>query len=212
MVEGTSLFDANVATVSGCALYGHSLMYILFIGNTTLSGNGEQKPLTSSGQILLQQTEMADIQFHGYTEIKHSFSNLRILASFQGNVCALFRGTTKFFNNTGGFLLMGNASINFFGQTYFEGNHGNTIALKNSRPPNPSMISGEATFLDNDSGICLSNSEIKLKGDFYFTHNGGPRHTSMYAFGSTVTINGSMLMNHNVGNAGPAIFFPQLLH
>ena len=51
MVEGTSLFDANVATISGCALYDHSLMYILFIGNTTLSGNGEQKPLTSSEQI-----------------------------------------------------------------------------------------------------------------------------------------------------------------
>ena len=162
MVEGTSLFDANVATISGCALYGHSLMYMLFIGNTTLSGNREQKPLKSPGQILLQQTEMADIQFHGYTEIKHSFSSLQTLVSFQGSVCALFRGTTKFINNTGGFLLIGNASINFIGQTYFEGNHVNTITIKNSRPPNPSMISGEATFLDNDSGINFNCQIVKL--------------------------------------------------
>ena len=203
-VEGTSLFDANMATISGGALYGHHLMYILFIGNTTLSGNREQKSIAD--QILIQHTAMADIRFYGYTEIKHSF-NGGVAVGFLGNVSTSFWGITKFINNSGGFLLMGNASISFFGQTYFEGNHGLTIELNDCSPTNPSMISGEATFVDNDSGISLLNSEIKLKGTFNFTHNGGPKHTScIYATGSTVTINGSMLMNHNIGITGPAIF------
>ena len=202
-VEGTSLFDANMATISGSALYGHHLMFILFIGNTTLSGNREQKSISS--QIFILHATMADIQFYGYTEIKHKFND-GIAVGFIGNVSASFWGITNFIDNTGGFLLMGNASISFFGQSYFEGNRGHTIGLKDCTPSNPSMISGEATFLDNDSGIWLSNCEIKLEGDFNFTHNGSPKHSCIYAFGSTVTINGSMLMNRNIGNTGAAIF------
>ena len=205
-VKGTCLFDANVATVSGGALFGYYLMHILFNGNTTFSGKRE-----SSSQIFIYHTAMANVQFHGYTEIKRSFSN-KIIAAFHDNVHVLFMGTTKFVNNTGlggGLQVLGNASIAFIGKTYFEGNYGGTsgvITFKDSRPPNPSMISGEVLFLDNDSGISLSNSEIKLKGNFNFTRNGGPRLGCMTAFGSTVTINGSMLMNLNTADTGPVLY------
>ena len=205
-VEGRSLFEANVATSVGGDLYGEFFMYIWFSGNTTLYRYRGQNP--SSSQVHILYAEMADIQFHGYTEIKESFSTA-IIVLFRGNVCALFDGITKFTNNAGllaGFAVLDNASITFLGQIYFEGNHISTrgiIALQNSRP---SMISGEAVFLDIDSGISLLNSEIKLKGDFNFTHNGGPLYGCMTAFGSTVTVNGSMLVDSNIASTGPAIY------
>ena len=207
-VEGTSLFDANVATLVGAALYGDDqIMYILFSGNTTLSEYGNQKPCSS--QIFILQTTMSDIQFHGYTEIKQSCSTGMIVV-FRGNVYVLFSGITKFVNNTsavGGFQVMDNASVNFFGQIYFKGNHGGTsgiIALKDSRP---SVIIGEVLFSDNNSGISLLNSELKLEGDFNITHSVGPQYGCItVAFGSTVTINGSMLINSNIANTVPAIY------
>ena len=202
-VEGRSLFEANVATFGG-DLYGEYLMYIWFSGNTTLSRYKGQNP--GSCQVQILYATMADIQFHGYTVIKESFS-AGIIVYLRGNVCALFNGITKFTNNIGsGFAVSDNASITIFGQTYFESNYGGSkgiIALQDSRP---SMISGEAVFVDNDHGITLSNSVIELEGDFQFTRNGGPLYGCMSAFGSTVTINGSMLVDSNIANTGPAIY------
>ena len=207
IVKGTSLFDENVAAFSGGALYGVDFMYIQFIGNTTLSRNRGKWPGTS--EIAIGQASVAEIQFIGYTEIKHSFTTGTVV-SFQGNVHALFNGTTKLINNTGfqGVLqvLDKNSSITFLGQSYFKGNRGGTIILKDSTPSNPSMIGGEAMFIDNDSGISLSYSEIKLEGDFNFTHNRSPRTGCITTIGSNVTINGTMLMNFNTAETGPAIY------
>ena len=97
-VEGTSLFDANVAGVSGGALFGTNFMYIEFVGNTILSRNVGKDP--GSNQIAIGQTSMAEVQFSGNTEIKDSVGG-GATVSFQGNVRALFNGTTKFINNTG---------------------------------------------------------------------------------------------------------------
>ena len=210
IVEGTSLFDANVALMGG-ALYGSNThMYILFVGNTTLSRYRGQKP--SSSQIkITTQTEMAEVQFDGHTEIKHTFNNGAIF-SFLGNVHALFRGITKFINNTGlkGVLEVDkNSSIELLGQTYFQGNRGGIsgmIILTGSTPSNPSTISGEATFVDNDSGLSLANSKIILEGNFNFTGNGSPRTSCINTIGSNVTINGTVLMNFNTAKTGPAIY------
>ena len=201
-VKGKSLFNANMATYGG-DLFGEYLMYIWFSGNTTLSRYRSQGP--GSSQVHILYAVMADIQFHGHTEIKESFS-FGIIVYFRGNVCALFNGITKFINNAGrlaGFSVSDNASITFFGQSYFEGNYGDVIALKGSRP---SMINGEAIFLDNDLGITLSNSELKLEGDFKCTRNGGPLYGFMTAFRSIVSINASMLVDSNIANSGPAIY------
>ena len=100
------------------------------------------------------------------------------------------------------------------GQTYFQGNYGimhSVITLDDSKPPRPSMISGEVQFLDNDSGISLSNSEIKFEGTFNFTRNhyGGSPHFGCILtalFGSTAAINGTILMNLNTADIGPAIY------
>ena len=207
VVKGTTLFDANVA-VSGGALYGTHFMYIRFFGNTTLSRNEGQRPGVS--QIAIAQASMADIQFNGYTEIKDSISTGSTV-SFQGSVHTLFNGTTKFINNTGlwGVLqvLDNNASIVILGQSYFKSNRGGTIILKaDSKPSNPSMISGEATFIDNDSGISLAYSEIHLKGNLDFTDNHGPRLGCISAFGSKVLVNGTVLMSSNTAETGPAIY------
>jgi predicted outer membrane repeat protein len=206
-VEGTTLFDANVA-ISGGALYGTHSMYIQFFGNTTLSRNEGQT--SGASQIAIGQTSMADIQFNGHTEIKDSVST-GATVSFQGNVRVLFNGTTKFINNTGlgGVLevLDNNATIIILGQSYFKSNHGGTVVLKaDSKPSNPSLISGEAVFIDNDSGISLAYSEIDLEGNFNFTENQSPSFGCINAFGSKVMINGTVLMNSNTGSTGPAIY------
>jgi predicted outer membrane repeat protein len=212
-VEGTSVFDANAATVGGGDLFGeYQVMYILFSGNTTMSRYTGLSPLTS-GQVSIIQTTMSDIQFHGYTEIKDSYST-KVIVFFRGNVSAVFSGVTKFTNNTsleGGFMLNDDASIAFFGQTHFESNHGGVggiITLENSRP---SMISGEFLFQDNDSGMHLLNTEIKFEGDFKFNFItkciSDPRYGCITALGSTITINGSFLMNSgNIANTVPAIY------
>ena len=115
-------------------------------------------------------------------------------------------------NNTGlrgGLRVLHNASITFVGQTYFQGNYGimhSVITLDDSKPPRPSMISGEVQFLDNDSGISLSNSEIKFEGTFNFTRNGGSPRLLTALFGSTAVINGTILMNLNTADTGPAIY------
>ena len=86
-VEGTSVFDANVATVAGGDLYGeYEVMNILFSGNTTMSRYRGLNLLTSS-QVFILQTPMSDIQFHGYTEIKDSYS-IRMIVYFRGNISA----------------------------------------------------------------------------------------------------------------------------
>ena len=205
--EGTTLFDANVA-VSGGALYGTHYMDIQFFGNTTLSRNEGQT--LGASQIMIGQASMADIRFNGHTEIKDSISTGTIV-SFHGNVRILFNGTTKFINNTGfmGVLevLGNNASIIILGQSYFKNNRGGTIILKaDSKPSNTSMISGEAVFIDNDSGLLLGYNEVYLEGKFNFTRNHSPRLSCINAFGSKVMINGIILMNSNTGNTGPAVY------
>ena len=205
-VKGTSLFEAN----AGSALYGTGFMYIQLIGNTTLSRNRGHIP--SSGQITIGQTSTAEVQFIGYTEIKNSISDVAT-ASFQGNVHILFNGTTKFINNTSpqlwGVLQVtgANASITIIGQSYFIGNQGGTIILSYAKPSNPSIISGEATFIDNDSGILLRASDIRLEGNFIFTNN---RISSLGCIdasrGSDVMMNGTMLMNFNTAKTKSAIY------
>ena len=153
---------------------------------------------------------MADIQFNGHTEIKNSITT-EVTASFQSNVRILFNGTTKFTNNTGlwGVLqvLDNNASTVIIGESYFKSNHGGTVVLKaDSKPSNTSMISGEVIFFDNDSGISLAYSEIDLKGKFNFTRNRSPHLGCISAFGSNITINGTVLMNSNSADTGPAIY------
>ena len=206
-VKGTTLFDANIA-VSGGALYGTHFMYIQFFGNTTLSRNKGQRP--GASQIAIGQASMADIQFNGYTEIKDSLST-GTTVSLQGNVRTLFNGTTKFINNTGlwGVLqvLDNNASFTILGQSYFKSNRGGTIVLQaDSKPSNPSMISGKAMFIDNDSGISLAYSEIHLKGKLNFTDNHSPRLGCISAFGSNVLVNGTVLMSSNTAETGPALY------
>ena len=214
-VEGTSLFDANVGVIAGSDLHGeYQVMHVLFSGNTTISGyRGLNKLSSMLSQIFILQTMMSDIQFHGNTEIKDSYST-GMIVNIQGNVCALFSGVTKFMNNTGlvgGYVIEDNATITFVGQTFFTGNHGfgGFIRLENS---GPLSISGEFLFLDNDSGMHLSNSEIKFEGDVKFKFNtrciSDPRYGCITAFGSTVTINGSMLIDSgNIANNVPAIYF-----
>ena len=211
-VEGTTLFDANVAIFSGGALFGAgNFMHIKFIGNTTLSRNEGQAPGVS--QLVIGQTSMAEVQFSGYTEIKDSVSTGAIV-SFLGNVRTLFNGTTKFINNiiiTGQLGVVqvtgANASITILGQSYFISNQGGTILLLYSKPSNPSVIRGEVIFLDNDSGISLSASDIQLEGDFIFSRN---RVSSIgcidAAGGSNVMINGTMLMNFNTATTKSAIY------
>ena len=80
-VEGTTLFDTNVA-VSGGALYGTHFMDIQFFGNTTLSRNEGHRP--GASQIAIGQASMAVIQFNGHTEIKDSIST-GTTVSFHGN-------------------------------------------------------------------------------------------------------------------------------
>ena len=214
-VKGTSLFDANTATIAGGDLYGeYHIMYILFSGNTTMTRYRGQSRF-SSNQVSIAQAIMSDIQFHGYTEIKDSYS-AKVIIHLHGNVCALFSGTTKFMNNTGlqgGYLFNENASIAFLGQTIFEGNRcgiNGVIMLGNCRP---SMISGEFLFLDNDSGMYLSSSEIKLEGDFKLNFSDSecisdPRYGCVTVLGSSVMINGSMLIKFNSNSASsvPAIY------
>ena len=212
-MEGTTVFDANAATVAGGDLYGdYQIMYILFSGNITMSRYRGQNPFTSS-QVFILQTPTSDVQFHGYTEIKDSYS-AGVIVYFRGNISALFSGVTKFVNNTGlqgGFVLNDNASVAFLGQTHFEGNQGGIsriIMLENCRP---SMISGEFLFLDNDSGMLLSNTEINLEGDFKFKFItqciSDPRYGCITALGSAIIINGSMLIDSgNIANAVPAIY------
>ena len=213
-VEGTSVFDANAGIIAGSDLYGeYQVMHVLFSGNTTISGYRGLNKLTSVlSQVYMLQTTLSDIQFHGNTEIKDSYST-GMIVYFRGNVCALFSGVTKFMNNTGlvgGYVLEDNASITFIGQTFFTGNHGfgGFIRLENS---GPLSISGEFLFLDNDSGMHLSNSEINFEGDVKFKFItkciSDPRYGCITAFGSTVKINGSMLIDSgNMANDFPAIY------
>jgi predicted outer membrane repeat protein len=214
-VEGTSVFDANVGIIAGSDLFGeYQVMHILFSGNTTMSryrGLNRHVALMLS-LVFIRTTIISDIQFHGYTEIKDSYST-GMIVNLRGNISAIFSGVTKFMNNTGlvgGYVLEDNASITFIGQTFFESNHGvgGIIRLENSKP---SMISGEFLFLDNDSGMHLSNSEIKLEGDLRFNFTtrciSDPRYGCITAFGSTVTINGSMLIDSgNIANTVPVIY------
>ena len=203
IVEGTSLFDANEA-VSGSALYGHNFKCIMFSGNTTLSRNRGRVSRSSQIHILSHSTIISEIRFSGHTEIEDGY-NIGIVTLI-GKVQALFRGITKFINNTGvegGLYVLSNASIAFFGQTYFQGNRGGTITLSDSKPSSPSMISGEAIFLDNDSGLSLQYSEIILEGDFNFIRNSGSLFGCITAIESTVKINGTMLMT---AETGPAIY------
>ena len=208
-VEGTSLFDANVAAISGGALFGiTSYMHIEFVGNTTLTKNmGENR---SPNQITIGQSAMAEILFSGHTEIKDSVGG-GPTAYFQGNVHVIFNGTSKFINNIGlqGALQVvdSNASISIIGKSYFMSNRGGSIVLTavlNSY--NPSLISGEVVFIDNDSGVSLTYSEIRLEGYFNFTGNHGPSLGCINAIGSKLTIDGTVLMNSNTAEAGPALY------
>ena len=207
-MKGTSLFDANSATASGGGLFGSTLMHIEFVGNTTFARNSGNNP--GSKQIAIGVTSMAEVLFSGYTIIKDSIGG-GTAVFFQGNVHVTFNGTTKYTNNNGTLQVSdNNASITIIGNSYFRGNRGVTIALvADPGPSNPSLISGEAVFVDNDIGIMLITfSEIHLAGNLNFSDN----HCSGFgccvnaAIGSKVMINGTVLLNSNTAKTGPAIF------
>ena len=207
-VKGTSLFDANSATASGGGLFGSSLMHIRFVGNTTFARNSGNNP--GSKQIAIGGTSMAKVLFSGYTVIKDSIGG-GIAVFFQGNVHATFNGTTKYTNNGVLQVSDNNASITIIGNSYFEGNRGGivgAIALKaDPGPSNPSLISGEAIFIDNDCGISLFLSKIHLEGNLNFTgnHGSGLGSSCINAIGSEVMINGTVLMNSNTAETGSAV-------
>ena len=106
-------------------------------------------------------------------------------------------------------VLDNNASITIIGKSYFKSNRGGTGTITltaDSKPFKPSTISGEAVFVDNDSGISLAFSEIVLVGTFNFTDNHSFHFGCINAIGSKVTINGTVSMNSNTAEAGPAIY------
>ena len=127
---------------------------------------------------------------------------------FQYNVRAVFSGITKIINNTGlrGILTAYNqASFAFLGHSYFENNRrglAGTLTLISTSTP--SMISGKAEFIDNDSGILMLSSDIILEGNFQFQHNKGGTGC-INLFQSNILINGTVIMRENTATIGPAI-------
>ena len=201
IVNGTSLFDSNEAETSAGAIYGDGILDLQFHGCTTLTRN-EAHQLASNIVILL--TTYATIQFNGVTEINNGGSPAsKAVVYIQNNVTATFSGVNKFMNNTAvveGILVAYNqASFIFVGESIFSQNHGVTLALFSS---SFALISGQARFVDNDSGILASLSEVMLQGDFEFTRNKGG---CMNLIQSNITINGTLTMTENTATTGPVL-------
>ena len=202
MIEGDSLFDSNVAITSAGALYGDGALDLQFTGSTTFTRNrGDQL----ASQILIVQTSKASLKFSGLTEIKNSYSRGATVA-LQNSVKVIFSGINRFINNSGSKGVLqaySDVSFVFEGESFFLNNRGGTLALTSSS--NPSLISGVAYFIDNDSGIYLRSSEIKLEGDFRFIRNKDGIGCINIIDNSNMTINGSVTMHENSAVLGAAI-------
>ena len=199
-IHGASLFELNEAQTYGGGVYGEGTFHMSFSGYTTLTLN--IGPIYGS-DITLAQGSKSQLLFNGQTEIKHGYSSNGPV-HVSDDVEVIFNGTTAIINNTvlnrnGVLSALFDASYTFIGQTIFQGNKGGVLALKQS---NSLIFNGVATFHENDVGITLTDSTVKLEGDLIFTHNS---ERCINILHSNVTINGTMSMKFNAADSGPAI-------
>ena len=204
-ISGASLLEANQATNMGGAVYGSGKFNATFIGNTSLvSGKAEQW----GSHITFQSCVESYASFNGRTELKHTYVTNE-LVSISEDVRVTFSGRTIVENNTvldgiGVLRTTSNRALyNFIGQTIFRGNKGTVMVLNQHLSPEQPILFGEAVFLENDVGISLQSSKAYIKGDFKFMHNSGP--CIVVSKSSNVTFNGTMKVEANSADRGPAI-------
>ena len=92
------------------------------------------------------------------------------------------------------------ASLVILGHSYFEGNGVGAIVLDTS---SPSLISGDAIFIENDSGMLVASSALKLEGHIQFSQNHG--QGCINAAQSNITINATMVAKSNKAISGSVI-------
>ena len=204
-ISGTSLLEANKATNAGGAVYGGGIFNVTFNGNTSLVKSNAAK---WGSHIIFSYCVESHASFNGRTELKHSYSASEIV-SISGDVRVTFSGKTIVENNTvldhNGVLTTtsNDAVYTFIGQTIFQGNKGTVLVLNQHLSPKQPMLFGEAVFLDNDEGISLISSKAYIEGDFRFMYNYGP--CIIISKSSNVTFNGTMRVESNSADEGPAI-------
>ena len=203
-ISGVSVFEANKATNLGGAMSADGTFTIYFTGNTTLMKGNATVYGSHMAFVLCAESHAS---FNGRTELKDGYSQ-STMVQVSEDVRVAFSGITIIRNNTvldhSGVLTTSNgASYSFIGHTIFHGNKGIALVLPQYSSPNNPLLVGEGVFFENDGGISLLNSTISLEGDLKFMHNYGPCITISQS--NNVTINGTIAIESNVADSGPAI-------